>query len=119
MVELGMAIFGGVAMLMAAIQRHHVCVDVLVVRFSRRIQVILGSIAFLVGFVTWGLLAYQAFLDGLDSLENGNHSATLRVPQGPFEIILSILIFFFCLTLLTQVFRPEGPREEEEGGPPL
>ena len=119
MVELGMAIFGGVAMLIAAIQRHHVSVDVLVIRFSRRIQVILGSIAFLVGFVTWGLLAYQAFLDGLDNLENGSRTATLGVPQGPFEIVLSILIFFFCLTLLMQVFRPEGSRKEVEGGPQL
>ena len=90
MVELGMAILGGVAMFLAAIQRHHVSVDVLLVRFSRRIQMILASIASLVGFVTWGLLAYRAFLDGLDNLENGSRTATLFVPQGPFEIILSI-----------------------------
>jgi TRAP-type transport system small permease protein len=119
MVELGMAIFGGVAMLIAAIQRHHVSVDVLLVRFSRRTQVTLGCIASFVGFVTWGLLAYRAFLDGLDSLGNGSRSATLRVPQGPFEIILSISLFLFCLTLLTQVFRPEGSEKEKEGGPLL
>ncbi len=118
MVELGMAIFGGVAMLIAAIQRHHVSVDVLLVRLSRRLQLALGSIAFVLGFVTWGLLAYQAFLDGLDSLENGSCSATLRIPQGPFKIVLSISLFLFCLTLLTQVFRPEGSKKEEGGGPP-
>ena len=66
MVELGMAILGGIAMFLAATQRHHVSVDVLLVRFSRRIQVILGSIASLLGFVTWALLAYRAFLDGLE-----------------------------------------------------
>ncbi len=119
MVELGMAIFGGVAMLMATLQRHHVSVDVLLVRLSRRIQVTAGSIASFVGFLTWGLLAYQAFLDGLDSLKNGSRSATLRVPHGPFEIVLSICLFLFCLTLLTQAFRPEGPKKEEEGGPQL
>jgi len=119
MVELGMAIFGGVAMFIAAIQRHHVSVDVLLVRFSRHIRAILGSIALLLGFITWALLAYRAFLDGLDKLENGDLTATLRVPQGPFEIILSILIFLFCLTLLVQVFRPEGSEEKEEGGPQL
>ncbi len=119
MVEISMAIFGGVAMVIAAVQRHHVSVDVLLVRFSRRVQVILGIIASLVGFVTWGLLAKQAFLNGLDSLENGSSSATLRIPQGPFEIILSISIFLFCLTLLIQVFRPEGSAKKEEGGPPI
>ncbi len=117
MVELGMAVFGGVAMLIAAIQRHHVSVDVLLVRFSRRLQRALGSIAFLLGFVTWGLIAYLAFADGVDRWENGSCSATLRVPQGPFEIVLSISLFLFCLTLLTQVFKPEGSKKEEEGGP--
>jgi TRAP-type C4-dicarboxylate transport system permease small subunit len=119
MVELGMAVFGGVAMLIASIQRRHVSVDVLVGRFSRPAQAVLGRAASLVGSVTWGLLAYQAFLNGADSLRNGGRSATLRVPQGPFEIILSVSILLFCLTLLVQTFKPEGTEEKEEGGPPL
>jgi TRAP-type transport system small permease protein len=119
MVELGMAIFGGVAMVIATIQRHHVSVDVLLVRLSKRLQLTLGCIASFMGCVTWGLLAYQSFLDGLDSLENGGRSATLRVPQGPFEIALSLCLLLLCLTLLTQVFRPEEPKKEEEGGPQL
>jgi TRAP-type C4-dicarboxylate transport system permease small subunit len=118
MVEIGMAIFGGIAMVMAAAERHHVSVDVLLVRFSRRTQIVLGSVASLLGFVTWGLLAKQAFLNGLDNLENGSSSATLRIPQGPFGIVLSISIFLFCLIFLTQVFRPEGSEKKEEGGPP-
>ncbi len=119
MVELGMAILGGFAMFLAAIQRHHVSVDVLIVRFSRRIQVVLGSIACLVGFMTWALLAYRAFLDGLGNIENGSRTATLFVPQGPFEIVLAIGIFLLCLALLVQVFRPEVPGEKEGGGPQL
>lgn len=119
MVELGMAIFGGVAMFLAAIQRHHVSVDVLIVRFSGRTRAILGSIASFLGFITWALLAYRSFLDGLDKVENGSSTATLLVPQGPFEITLSILIFLFSLTLLTQVFRPEEPKEKEEASPQL
>ena len=112
MVELGLAIFGGIAMVLAAIQRRHVSVEVLLVRFSRRTQVILGSIASFLGFLTWALLAYLVFLDGLDKLENGSSTATLLVPQGPFEIMLSISIFLFGLTLLIQVFSPEGSEEK-------
>jgi TRAP-type C4-dicarboxylate transport system permease small subunit len=119
MVELGMAIFGGVAMFLAATERHHVSVDVLLVRFSRPTQVILGRTASFVGFVTWTLLACLAFWDGLDNLRNGNCSATLLVPQGPFEIILSIMIFLFGLTLLIQVFSPGGSEKKEGGGPEL
>jgi TRAP-type C4-dicarboxylate transport system permease small subunit len=118
MVELGMAVFGGVAMFLAAIQRHHVSVDVLLVHFSRRTRSLLERIASLVGFVTWALLASLAFLDGLDKLQNGSKSATLFLPQGPFEMILSVMIFLFGLTLLKQAFSPEGSGEKEEGGPP-
>ena len=119
MVELGMAVLGGYAMFLAAIQRHHVSVDVLIIRFSRRTQLILGSLASLLGFVTWGLLAYRVFLEGLGKLENGNRTATLFILQGPFEVILSVGILLFCLVLLTQVFHPEAAGEKGEGGPPL
>ena len=111
MVEIGMAIFGGIAMLLAAIQRRHVSVEVLLVRFSRRTQIIFGSIASLLGFLTWSLLAYLVFLDGLDKLKNGSGTATLLVPQGPFEIMLSIFIFLLGLTLLIQAFSPEVSEE--------
>lgn len=116
MVELGMAVFGGVAMFLTTTKRHHVSVDVLVIRFSRRTQAVLGRIASLLGCVTWGVLAYLVFLDGLERLENGSCTATLRVSQGPFAIALAIGLFLICVTMLIQVFRPEGSVDKKEGG---
>jgi len=116
MVQLGMAVFGGVAMFIAATQRHHVGVDVLVVRFPRRTRLILGSIASLLGFMTLGVLAFGVFLNGLDTLENGSMTDTLLIPQGPFEILFSVFIFLFCLTLLIQAFRPEESEKKKDGG---
>jgi TRAP-type transport system small permease protein len=116
MVELSMAVFGGIAMLMATLQRHHVSVDVILVRFRRRTRLIFFSVASFLGFLTWGLLAYRSFLDGLDALENGSSSATLRVPQGPFEIVLSISILLCCVALLTQIFSPGESEQNGEGG---
>lgn len=107
MVQLGMAVFGGVAMFIAATRRHHVGVDVLLVRFPKRVRIILGSIAAFLGFMTLAVLALGVFIDGLDMLENGSTTDTLLVPLGPFELILSIFLFLFCLTLLVQVFLPE------------
>lgn len=107
MVQLGMAVFGGVAMFIAATRRHHVGVDVLLVRFSRRVRLIFGSIAALLGSATLAVLALGVFLNGLDTLENGSTTDTLLVPQGPFELILSVFLFLFSLTLLVQVFLPE------------
>jgi TRAP-type C4-dicarboxylate transport system permease small subunit len=119
MVELGMAILGGIAMFLAATQHHHVRVDVLTVRFSRPTQVILGRIAALLGFLTLVGLAIGVFLDGLDKVKNGSSTDTLLVPHGPFAIILSIGMFLFCLTSLIQIFRPEESEKDSEGGPQL
>jgi TRAP-type C4-dicarboxylate transport system permease small subunit len=113
MVELGMAVFGGIAMFIAAMERHHVSVDVVLVHFSGRTQRIFGRIASLMGFATWGLLAYLTFLDGLDSLKSGSYSATLRVPHGPFELVLAFCIFLFSLALLVQLFRPEESAKKD------
>jgi TRAP-type C4-dicarboxylate transport system permease small subunit len=116
MVQLGMAVFGGVAMYIAATQRHHVGVDVLVIKFPRRIRIILGIIASLLGFMTLAVLAFLVFLNGLETVENGSMTDTLLVPQGPFELILSVFIFLFCLILLLQAFRPEELEKTQEGG---
>ena len=105
MVELGMVIFGGVAMFITAIERHHVSVDVLLVHFSQNTRKKFNRLASFLGFITWAFLSYRSFIDGIDKLQNSNKTATLLIPQGPFEIVLSILIFLFCLTLLIQIFR--------------
>lgn len=107
MVELGMAVFGGVAMLMAALDDHHVRVDVLFVHFPHKTRKIFDKGALILGFITWTFLAYRSLLDGLDKLNSGSSTATLLIPQGPFEVILSILIFIFAITLLVQIFRPK------------
>jgi TRAP-type C4-dicarboxylate transport system permease small subunit len=119
MVELGMAIFGGVAMFLAAIERHHVKVDVLVVHFPKHSRVVMDRVVSFLGFITWSFLAYRSYLDGLDKVKNNSSTATLLIPQGPFEIVLSILIFIFGLTLFIQVFSPEGSEVKQEGEPPL
>ena len=116
LVELGMAVFGGVAMFVAATQRHHVSVDVLVIRFPKRIQILFSRMASLLGFLTLFVLAIGVFLNGVDTLRHGSVTDTLSIPQGPFEIIFSVFIFLFCLTLLIQAFHPEESKEKEDAG---
>ena len=112
MVQLGMAVFGGVAVFIAATRRHHVGVDVLIVRFPRHIQLMLSSFAALLGFLTIGVLALEVFIDGIGTVENGSTTETLLVRVGPFELIFAVFLFLFCLTMLIQVFRPESFEEK-------
>jgi len=116
LVQLGVALFGGVAMFYTTLQRHHVGVDMLLVRLSRRNRRLLISFASLLGFLTLAVMAVGVFLNGLDTLKSGSVTDTLRIPQGPFEIIFSGFIFLFCLALMVQIFYPEGSAEKEEGG---
>ncbi|MEW6671687.1 MAG: TRAP transporter small permease [Thermodesulfobacteriota bacterium] len=117
LVQLGMALFGGVAMLIAANKRHHVGVDILLVRLSRPNRILLQRFSSLLGFLTLSVLTAGVFLNGLDTLKYGSTTDTLRVPQGPFEIVFSAFIFLFCLTSLVQAFRPEELEVKGEGGP--
>ncbi len=112
MVELGMAVFGGVAMFLAALDDHHVKVDVLLIHFPNKARKILDRVALILGFITWTFLAYRTLLDGFDKLNSGSSTATLLIPQGPFEITLSILIFIFALALLVQIFWSKNSDEE-------
>ncbi len=107
-VLLGMLILGGFAITYTAVKKGHVAIDLLVARFSRRAQIVIESIASLLGFGTWALLAYQVYLGSLlpDTTED------LRIPRGPFLFTLAVTIFLCCLTLLIQAFHPEVVEEK-------
>ena len=115
MVEMGMAVFGGVAMFLTTTNRHHVSVDVLVVRFSRRTQTILRCISSLLGSFTWGVLAYLTFLEGLELLEKADRTDVLRIPHAPFAIILAVGLCLVCMTMLKQALRPGVSEDKEDG----
>jgi TRAP-type C4-dicarboxylate transport system permease small subunit len=119
MVELSMAIFGGIAIFLTATRRSHIAVDVLTVKLSKHAQAVWNRIALLSGFVTWGAVAYLTFIDGLDRLQTGACTATLNVPQGPFTLLLAVGLSLVSLTMLIQLFLPqesiEKKHEPEEG----
>jgi TRAP-type C4-dicarboxylate transport system permease small subunit len=116
--ELSMAILGGFAMLYTTTQRGHISVDLFFIRFSRRTQVIIDSFGSLLGFGTWGLIAYQVYLLGIRMLKSGDSTNMLRIPLSPFQFILALGLSLYSLTLLIQGLRPLILKESEkrEGG---
>lgn len=113
MVELSMAIFGGIAIFLTATRRGHIAVDVLTVKLSRRAQAVWDRIALLSGFVVWGAMAYLTFLDGLDRLQSGSCTATLNIPQWPFTLLLAVGLTLVSLTMLIQLFLPKESIEKK------
>ena len=116
--EVTMVILCGFAMFYTTTQRGHISVDLFLVRFSRRAQVIIDSIGSLLGFGTWSIIAYQTYLLGLRVLEAGDTTSFLSSPLPPFQFIFALGISLYSLRLLIQALRLQISKESEkkEGG---
>ena len=116
LLELSMAVFGGVAILYTSTRRGHIAVDLFYVLFPRRLKVVIHSFGHLMGSAVWGIIAYKAFALGKDSLMTGFGSSILNIPIGPFELVLATALGLYSLVLLVQAFRPPaaaGTKHEE------
>lgn len=113
-VEVCMAVFGGIAIFLTTIHRHHVSVDVLVIRFSKRTQMIISRIALLMGFVTWGFLAVLAFIQGIELIDRGDRTDVLYIRHAPFAIILAVGLFMTCITMLKQALHPRASEDKKD-----
>jgi TRAP-type transport system small permease protein len=117
-IESSMAILGASAIVYATMQRGHVSVDWLTSRFSRRARrIVLGFGSFL-GFATWGLVAYEAFLVGISAVRNHDVSLVIALPLGPFRIVIAIAFFLYCLIELMYSINPPAA-EKIEGEPEI
>jgi TRAP-type C4-dicarboxylate transport system permease small subunit len=116
--ELSMVVLGGFAMLYTTTQQGHISVDLFFVRFSRRFQIIIDCLGSLLGFGTWGVIAYQVYVIGLLMLESRDSTLILHIPLAPFQFIFAFGIALYSLTLLIQALRLRISEESEkkEGG---
>ena len=103
--EMIMAILGGFTMFYAATTRGHINVDLFLLRFSERTQVILSVIGSLLGSGIWALVAYQIYLSGGRLIKSGQYSQTIHIPEAPFLFILALGLLLYCLTELLYAFR--------------
>jgi TRAP-type C4-dicarboxylate transport system permease small subunit len=97
-----LALAGPLAMGYSQIKKGHIRVDFLFRRFSRRVQWILTSTAYLIGtavfsLITWRLvILVQYYL----SLKRGSATDTLGMPYFPFVIITAIGCGILALVLI-------------------
>jgi TRAP-type C4-dicarboxylate transport system permease small subunit len=116
--ELSMAILGGFAMLYTTTQGGHISVDLFFVKFPKRTQVIIDSVGSLLGFGTWGIIAYQVYLLGIRMMKTRELTNLLKIPLSPFQFVLALGLSLYSLTLLIQALRPliSKVSEKREGG---
>jgi TRAP-type transport system small permease protein len=116
--ELAMAILGAFAIFYTTTRRGHINVDLFLIRFSRRNQNLIEGSGALLGFATWGLIAYRVFVLAVHVLKSDESSSLLAIPISPFQFIFALGLTLYALTLFIQAllsFVSEEP-EKREGG---
>jgi TRAP-type C4-dicarboxylate transport system permease small subunit len=112
LVEEAMVILGGLTIMYAAVEWGHVAIDIIAAKFSRRTQIIMQRIFSLLGFGTWGVVAYGVFLHALSVMKSSRSMASFpQVSAAPFLFILAAGLLLCSLTLLIQTFHPKVPEE--------
>jgi len=83
-----------------AVEKGHVVVDILVSRFPRRAQAIIGAFTTFFGVCLCSVITWQAVGYVQRTLGSGLVSATLKIPRYPFIGVLVFGMALFCLVLV-------------------
>ena len=104
LVQMFMAILGGLTIWYAATTRGHINVDMFFERFSKRTQAIVSVISSFLGCGLWFLVAYQVYAGGRELMASGQYSSTLHIPESPFVFMFALGLLFYCFTELVHAF---------------
>ena len=107
LIELGLGVIVFLSLAFCAFQKGHVVVDVVVMQFSKRAQVIITAIMYLCSAGMIGVISWQLFLHAMRMLDMSRVTAILRISVYPYAFIAFIgsallaLVFFihFLFTL--------------------
>lgn len=83
-------------------QQSHLKVDLVVSRFSPRVQAVFDSITSMVGLIVVALIAWRSFLEGVAVRELNIISSLLRIPAYPFYYVVAAGCALLCLMMITQ-----------------
>ena len=85
------------ALAWCAVTRKHVKVELIVIRFSPRVQIILNSITLLLSLGIFVIITWQSFLESMAVYDT---TSLLRIPHTPFYWIMTVGLGLFCLSIL-------------------
>jgi len=86
-------------------QHSHLKVDLLMSRFSPRVQAIVDSITSFAGMVLVALLAWRSFLEALAVKQLNIVSSLIKIPAFPFYYVVALGFVVLCLVTATQVIQ--------------
>lgn len=99
LVEYMMAVVVPFAVTVAAFEKAHIGVDLIMERFPKKIRIYVACLTNLMIFVLYALIAWQSFLNIFEQYNSGMTSAVLLIPNYPF--VASLTAAFGLLSLIT------------------
>lgn len=100
LVEFMMAVVICLGMAYTGVQKGHVAVELLVSRFSPRVQALIDSFNWLVSMGLFLLISWKAVAQARVVGLSGLASSVLHVPVFPFLLVLAFGSGFLCLVFL-------------------
>lgn len=97
------AVVASFAMAQTTIERGHVAVQIVVQRFSPRVQEIIYLITHLLSLLLFALLAYECVRYGNDLQASGEVSMTIQLPFFPILYGIALSAVTVCLVLLVDI----------------
>jgi len=94
----------------AQMGRAHIAVDIVVVRFPKRVRKVLSGINYFICFVFFSIVAWQIAKHATTLWKSGEVSETLRFAFYPFTYGVSLGCFVLALVMLVdfvQLFAPD------------
>jgi len=86
-------------------KKGHIEVELLVERFSPKVQLVIASFICLISVVLFALTTWQMFKKAYSLLSDGNVTAVLYIPIFPFSFAADLCFFIMFLLLLLELIK--------------
>jgi len=88
-----------------AVQHSHLKVDLVMSRFSPRVQAIVDAITCFAGLCMVALIAWRSVLEAVMVQQLNIISSLLKIPAFPFYYVVAVGCALLCLVMVTQVIQ--------------
>lgn len=85
-----------------SVEKGHIAVDFLVMRFSPKAQALIGAINAVIASLMFGIITWQSLLYGIDLMKKGQVSLTIQIPIYPFVFGIAAGCGLLTLVLIVE-----------------
>lgn len=114
MVCIMLVVIASLAMPYTTLVKGHVAVDILMLRLSKRKQLIIDTITHIISIVLFLTISWQCFIFAQDFKTAGEVTPTIYFPVYPILYAMSLCFSFSCLVILLNLLEIWFKRKKNE-----